>query len=141
MSLSNSMKYSLTTGLAHIMTLQNRSTHKDSKKSLFAPVEKKTMFGSDFVQLDVSLDRRTTIRWTRIESDDNVYIDEDWIGRLRLHGRGLDQRTSRWTGIGVRVDGRGSDDYVYMEQDQIGVHLAGRGLDRCTYRHTHIHTH
>ena len=26
-----------------------------------------------------------------------------------------------------------------MDEDQIGVHLAGRGLDRRTY--THIHTH
>ena len=138
MSQSNTMKYSLSN--SHIMTLQNRSSHKDSKKSLFAPVEQKTMFGSDFVQLDVSLDRRT-IRWTRIGSDDNIYMDEDWIGRLRLHGRGLDRRTSRWTRIGVRVDGRGSDDYIYMEQNQIGVRLAGRGLDRRTYRHTHIHTH
>ena len=63
MSLSNSMKYSLTTGLAHIMTLQNRSTHKDSKKSLFAPVEK-----------------------------EYVYMDEDWIG-VRLDGGGSDRRT------------------------------------------------
>ena len=86
------------------------------------------------------MDRRT-IRWTRIGSDDNVYMDEDWIGRLRLHGRGLDRRTRRWTSIGVRVDGRGSDDYVYMEYDRISVRLAGRGLDRRTYRHTHIHTH
>ena len=138
MSLSNSIKYSLSN--SHIMTILNRSSHKDSKKSLFALIEKETMFGSDFVQLDVSLDRRT-FRQTSIGWNDNVYMDEDWIERLHLHGRGLDRRTSRWTRIGVRVDGRGSDDYVYMEQDRIDVRLTGRGLDQRTYTHTHIYIH
>ena len=111
MSLSNSIKYSLSN--SHIMTILNRSSHKDSKKSLFAPIEKETMFGSDFVQLDVSLDHRT-FRQTSIGWDDNVYMDEDWIG-VRLDGRGSNRRTFSWTRIGSA--------YVH------------------TYTYTHIHTH
>ena len=115
MSLSNSIKYSLSN--SHIMTILNRSSHKDSKKSLFAPIEKETMFGLDFVQLDVSLDRRT-FRQTSIGSDDNVYMDEDWIG-VRLDGRGSNRRTFRWTRI--------KSAYIQLDEDWIGVS-------------THIHT-
>ena len=83
------------------MALQNRSSHKDSKKSLFAPIEKETTFGSTsfswtFLWIVVcldgrGLDRKTTFTWTRIELDDYVYMDEDWIG-VHLDGRGSDRR-------------------------------------------------
>ncbi|KAG2632450.1 hypothetical protein PVAP13_2NG095746 [Panicum virgatum] len=49
-------------------------------------------------------------------------MDEDWIGRQRLHGRGLDRTTTfTWTRIGL-------DDYVYMEEDWISVQVDGQGL-------------
>ena len=122
MSLSNSIKYSLSN--SHIMTILNRSSHKDSKKSLFAPIEKETMFGSDFVQLDVSLDRRT-FRQTSIGWDDTVYMDEDWIG-VRLDGRGSNRRTFRWTRI--------KSAYIQLDEDLIGVRTH---IHTYTYTYTH----
>ena len=119
MSLSNSIKYSLSN--SHIMTILNRSSHKDSKKSLFAPIKKETMFGIGLCLAGCFL------------GSSYVQIDEYRKGRQRLHGRGLDRRTFIWTRI--------KSAYVQMDEDQIGVRLAGRGLDRRTYTHTYIHTH
>ena len=86
------------------------------------------MFGSDFVQLDVSLDRRT-FRQTSIGWDDNVYMDEDWIG-LRLDGRGSNRRMFSWTRI--------KSAYVQLDEDWIGVRTH---IHTYTYTYTYIHTH